>query len=361
MKNGLELNELAATVIQRASGKEDFLVPTSAMRFSVATGNSIHIALPNDREFGLSGNAENQVTDFLGIPRRFATKLGAELPDLLAHNLNTLGEHQPARRMLRTLSGEARAFLSDSYKRVDNEEVFDGLFPALLRLGAQVESCNVSEDYMHIQAIFNRAEGEIRVGDPVKYGVIISNSEIGRGALSIRPLIYRLVCRNGAIVADQTRRRAHVGGSYLENADLGWLALSSETQKLKVKAMVAELGEYLEALADEGRFQMTLARYKEVADQPIPADPTPVVESLAARYSLNKSESESALVALCESKDYTRWGLANAVTWIANSAATYDRSVELEAVGGTLMGLSQTAFKALAVMPRASEIETVNA
>jgi hypothetical protein len=361
MIKGFELNELAQTIVRHASGKEDFIAPSSALRFGVNPANQITVSLPNDRAFDLTTLAENQVGDFLGIPRRFAQRLSTEMPDLLAHNLNTLGGRTDSRRMLRTLDGVGRSFLSDSYKRVDNEEVFDGIFPSLMRLGAEVESCNVSDDYLHLQAVIHRMEGEIRVGDPVRYGVVISNSEVGRGSLSIRPILYRLRCLNGMVVADQARRRAHIGGSYLENADLGWLALTSETQKLKVKAMVAELGEYLESLATPERFEKTLGAYREVADQPLPADPTPVVESLAARYSLNKSESESALVALCESKDYTRWGLANAVTWIANDASSYDRAVELEAVGGTLMGLSQTAFKALAVMPRASEIEMANA
>lgn len=358
MKQGLELNEFAQTVRLHASGKEDFLAPASAMRFGL-TDNQIRVALPNDREFRLSDTAVGQTTEFLGIPRKFASRLQAEVPDLLLHNLNTLGGRSNSRRMLRTLDGVGRAFLSDSYRRVDNEEVFDGIFPSLMKLGAQIESCNVSEDYMHLQAVMHRVEGEIRKGDVVRYGVVITNSEIGRGALSVKPMLYRLVCTNGMVVADQARRRAHVGGSYLESEDMGWLALSTDTQQLKVKAMVAELGEYLTALASPERFQKTLDLYREVADQALPAEPTPVVESLAARYSLTAPERDSALIALAEGKDYTRWGLANAITYLANDTADYDRAVELESLGGTIMGLSPSAYRALAVMPKASEIEAV--
>jgi hypothetical protein len=360
MKQGLELNELSQTILRHASGKEDFLAPSSAMRFGLED-NRIRVSLPNDRDFSLSDTAISQTTEFLGIPRKFASKLQAEVPDLLLHNLNTLGGRSNARRMLRTLDGTGRAFLSDSYRRVDNEEVFDGIFPSLMKLGAHVESCNISDDYMHLQAVLHRVEGEIRKGDVVRYGVIITNSEIGKGALSIKPMLYRLVCTNGMVVADQTRRRAHVGGSYLESEDLGWMALSTETQKLKVRAMVAELGEYLEALSSPERFQKTLDLYRDVADQELPAEPTPVVESLAARYSLTVPERESALIALAEGKDYTRWGLSNAITYIANDAASYDRAVELETLGGTIMALTPNAYRALAVMPKAAEIETVHA
>ena len=40
---------------------------------------------------------------------------------------------------------------------------------------------------------------------------MISNSEVGLGAVSIQPLVYRLVCTNGMIVNDMGERRHHVG------------------------------------------------------------------------------------------------------------------------------------------------------
>lgn len=352
MIQGLTLQELAQTVVRHASGKEDFMAPANAPRYSLGEKNAIRVAL-GERDFGLTTGAEAQVEDFLGIPRRYATKLAGMAPELLVTNLNGLTERQgvSTRRMIRTLDGNARAFLSDTYKRVDNEEVFDGVYPVLEKLGASIESCNISDDYMHIQAILHRTEGEIRPGDVVKSGFVISNSEVGRGALTVRHLIFRLVCSNGMIRAEDTRRRTHVGGSYLQD-DLNWLALSTETQQLKVRAMVAELGEYMEAISTGERFEAALAQIREAADQPIPAEPKVVIESLGARYNLRAAEQDSALLALAESRDYTRWGLANATTWIANDASSYDRGVELEAVGGSIMALGRREYAALAHVDR---------
>jgi hypothetical protein len=45
----------------------------------------------------------------------------------------------------------------------------------------------------------------------VQAGVVISNSEVGQGTLSVQPLIYRLICRNGLIAADRAMRKTHVG------------------------------------------------------------------------------------------------------------------------------------------------------
>lgn len=41
---------------------------------------------------------------------------------------------------------------------------------------------------------------EVRKGDIVQAGVMISNSEVGLGAVSIQPLVYRLVCTNNSDV-----------------------------------------------------------------------------------------------------------------------------------------------------------------
>lgn len=354
MITGMTPTELVTTIMSHASGKEDLVAPAKDLRFSRSESGRIQLGVGDRDPLMMSQHASNQVRGFLGIPGRFASRLEQQFPDLLVHNFNTMIARTEGRRMVRTLDGNARAFMSDSYRRIDNELVFDGMYPVLDRLGAKIESANVSDDYMHLQATM-KIEGEIRKGDVVRYGVVIRNSEIGKGALSVSPMLYRLVCTNGMVVADQQRRRAHIGGSYLEAED-GWIALSSATQMLKTRAMIAELAEYLEAMASPTMFQKTLGTLRDVADQELPAEPTMVVESLAARYNLNKPESESALIALAESKDYSRWGLANAVTVLANSSGSYDRAVDLESLGGRIMQMGVKEYGDLARMPKGGEV-----
>jgi hypothetical protein len=340
--------------MEHASGKEDLVAPAKDIHFNRNDFGQVRLKV-GDHDIAMTHHATRQVTGYLGIPSRFASRLETDFPELLLQNFNTMIAKQEGRRMIRTLEGNARAFMSDSYRRIDNELVFDGMYPVLEKLGAKIESANVSDDYLHLQATM-KIEGEIRKGDVVRYGVAIRNSEIGKGALSVSPLIYRLACTNGMVIADQVRRRAHIGGSYLEAQD-GWVALSSATQMLKTRAMIAELAEYLEAMARPEMFEKSLNALRDVADQVLPADPTLVVESLAARYALNKPEAESALIALAESKDYSRWGLANAVTVLANSTESYDRAVDLETLGGRIMQMSQKDYGDLARMPKNNEVE----
>ena len=64
---------------------------------------------------------------------------------------------------------------------------------------------------MYIKAVNPRLQAEVSPGDIVQAGVIISNSEVGLGSVSIQPLIYRLVCSNGMVVNEAAARRNHVG------------------------------------------------------------------------------------------------------------------------------------------------------
>jgi hypothetical protein len=66
-----------------------------------------------------------------------------------------------------------------------------------------------------------------------------------------------------------------------------------------------------------------------------------------SRFSLTNDEKGSVLRALVEGGDLSVWGLANAVTIVAQEAPTYDRSTDLEAVGGQLLALPAVQMHAL--------------
>lgn len=63
---------------------------------------------------------------------------------------------------------------------------------------------------MYIKVVNERIQTEVVPGDIVQAGILISNSEVGMGSVSVKPLIYRLVCTNG-MVADVGVGKRHVG------------------------------------------------------------------------------------------------------------------------------------------------------
>jgi len=114
--------------------------------------------------------------------------------------------------MIRTLDHQARAFLSDRYRRLDNYQLASVVLETLSDLGEGIKiiSCELTEKRMYIKAINQRLELEVKQGDAVQAGICVSNSEIGLGSLSVEPLVYRLVCTNGLIARDFSTKKYHV-------------------------------------------------------------------------------------------------------------------------------------------------------
>lgn len=69
-----------------------------------------------------------------------------ERPDLLAYNANTWFKQENSQRMLRTLDGSARAYLSNRYRRIDNIDIAGVTLPILGGLpDIRFESCQITE------------------------------------------------------------------------------------------------------------------------------------------------------------------------------------------------------------------------
>ena len=98
-------------------------------------------------------------------------------------------------------------------------------------------SCEVTENKLHIKIVNHRLEMAVVPGDFVQAGVVISNSEVGLGAVSVQPLVYRLVCTNGMVVNDFGERRAHVGRAAKALED-SFSIYSDETMEAEDKAFM---------------------------------------------------------------------------------------------------------------------------
>ncbi len=59
-------------------------------------------------------------------------------------------------------------------------------------------SAEITEREFYLKAITPRLQAEVKPGDVVQAGVVISNSEVGHGTLKIEPLLYYLVCTSAS-------------------------------------------------------------------------------------------------------------------------------------------------------------------
>ncbi len=200
MKTGKTLTELAMELERQSQVKKDYISDTRVLEMTPA--GELTLANNGFQEFPVTDHAHSQIAARLDIPSKYYNRMRSVAPNLLAANVNEWFHSKPERRMVRTLDGNIRAFLSARYRRLDNFELAQAVLPVLAEMGegVQIVSSEMTQTRMYIKAINRRLELEVNKGDVVQAGICISNSEVGLGSLKVEPLVYRLVCLNGCAV-----------------------------------------------------------------------------------------------------------------------------------------------------------------
>ena len=350
MKQGTSLNALAATLLRQAQDERDYLVDTRALRFEAGAGGESKLTLMAEETeaFLVNDFTHRQIADRLGIPARYYDRMREENPELLGTNVNAWFAAKPEKRLLRTLDGTARAFLSDRYRRMDNAEVAESVLPIISELPeAEVISCELTQTKMYIKVVNRRLQLDVRPGDTVQAGFVLSNSEVGAGSVRVEPLVFRLVCSNGLIVPDYGQKRYHVGRAL--EAEESQAIYRDETLAADDAAFLMKVQDTVRLAVDQAKFAHLVNRLRDAAGEPLSGNPVSAVELLANRHSLTQDESGGVLRNLVTGGDFSRYGLLNAVTRTSQEVADYDRATELERLGGKIMTLDCKEWRELAV------------
>ncbi|MBI3654120.1 MAG: DUF932 domain-containing protein [Acidobacteria bacterium] len=344
MKTGKSLVELTAEIQRQTESKRDFVASTTALTLH-SNGHSEMKIDGVESSFAVTDLAHQQIADRLAIPQKYYNRLQKEQPALLDTNVNTLFQAGTDRRMVRTLDGKARAFLSDRYRRLDNFDLAEAVLPELVEKQLHFESCEITDRKIYLKVISPRTELEVKIGDPVQAGLVISNSEVGLGAVKVEPLIYRLVCTNGMIASDFAQRKYHVGRANDEEATE---LFRDETLAADDRAFWMKVVDTIRAALSADGFRRIVERLREATEQRITGNPVKSVEVLANRFRLNKDEQSSVLQHLIEGSSLSAYGLMNAVTRAAQDVESYDRATEMEAYGGQVITLSPNDWRVIA-------------
>ena len=168
MKTGKTLIQLAQELERQQNGKRDFIADTRELTLSVKSTDEV-ITVNDHGSFHVTDNTHKQMANRLGIPQKYYDRMRGEFPDLLENNVNYLFRNTPQRRMIRTLDGNARAFLSDRYRPLDNFDLAEAVLPVMQEAeGIKIISTELTDSRMYIKALFPKIESEIKVGDPVQ-------------------------------------------------------------------------------------------------------------------------------------------------------------------------------------------------
>jgi hypothetical protein len=349
MKTGRSLQELAVELDRQNKTKRDFVAPAKTIR----AGDMPNMITLNHYDGGERNASETftpnalfhrQIGETLGIPAKYYDRMRTERPSLLAENIGGWLGESDKRYMVRTLDGTARAFLSDRYRRIDNAQIAETVLPIVNEMpDARVESCEVTENRLYLKIVNPRLESEVTTGDVVQAGIIISNSEVGLGSVSVMPLIYRLICSNGMIAADKGMRKYHIGRQNEE----AWELFSNETLIADDKALMLKLADTVRSAVDEAKFAAIVDSLRDSLGAKITAPVQNVVELSARQFGLSDDEQESVLDHLIRGNELSAYGLGNAITRAAQDAESYDRSTELERIGWSVVTIDPQAWNQL--------------
>ena len=300
------------------------------------------------------------------MPTRFFDALMEERPNRLADLVNGLHADDPKKRLVRCLDNEIRAWLSNSYRVLDNLDIAFTCMEEAQKKNAQVFEADLSDRRMRIKfttqdvwdkidvtqrsgpqggwfagAIGNRdlmgktimgarIREELPGGPGTIHPVVTAlNSETGHGGFHIRIGLLLGMCFNVATL-ETVVSRVHLG----ERLEEGMF--SQETISAESKAIMLKARDAVRAAFDQNKFAAMVAKAKAAQADKLEA-PGAAIDNIIATGAVNEEQREALLMYFHRDYDPTRFGLAQAVSRLAQDLDEPDDAGELENLAGKII------------------------
>jgi hypothetical protein len=338
-----ELVPLFQELKRQRETRKDLIVDSRSLK-AVAEPERIVIDVPKYGGHPLTPWAHGQLAEKVQIPQKYYSRmLDAKNYRLLADNVNTWLPTED-KRMIRILDGKVRAILSDRYRVLDNYDLVFLALDEFAKAGAEVHKLNLTESHLFVKAVTPSLQEEVRPGDIVQGGLVLRNSEVGASRFAVEPFVLRLRCTNGLIVSEGYSR-VHLGRRK-EEGEFNW---SSETIYLENQTIWSAVRDVIRQTFDPASFESIIARLKSNAETPV-KEPVQAVSNVVTHIGLTEATKEILLKNFLEEKDYTQWGITNAITATARQLSSPEDQVELE-----------TKASDIALMPAGTFLEIIDA
>lgn len=396
-----ELADLAQALKDHQSRAVDVVVPASRIRMTDgmiavsdvepvidADGVSDVNGLYRPTRVGMEGIAQR-----LDIPVRYLRKCEEGARGLLDANVNGWSEHESnadRKFMLRLLrsdepsadavDGVVRAFLSDSYRTIDNFDVLLACLHGMKRAGIEdpliqadlterrmvvkvtapgiaVHAPELLKDYRNPFGDGERllgnwtpqrvaaAAGTEGMGykpgtEPIVFaGFQISNSETGGGAFRITPRLEVRVCRNGLTIVAEASKEIHLGAKL----DAGVIRWSDETRQANIGLVMAQTKDAVEAFLSPEYVGKKVSAMEKDAGIPVKASDAPeVIAQVSKTCGFTQAEQASILDFFMEGGQFTAGGVMQAVTAAAQTLSG-DDAFDMESQALKVLSLAGSA------------------
>jgi hypothetical protein len=370
-------DRLTTQVGEIARAAQDVRANTRAMRFEVARlyGGAEDLA-PRDRvvlvtpmgNLGINDIAHRQFADKVKIPVPYWNRLLEFYPEGLVDHANNWLSTEPETRLIRMLRpvteadrerstrqggtvANVRAVLSDRYRTIDNYHVLNTAMETAAERGLVVKEYNLEEARLFVKFVEASYRDRSNLIDPrnhrfisqrLGFGLTLKNSEVGLAGLSAEAYVLILTCINGLITMDKHQVR-HVGGRNAE--DESWMG--DDTKRLDDAATFLKLRDRMRELTSDEAQGRILNVMANAAGEPIVLDEKPIFEYLdgvGARFEMSEEERDILKEEVTHERavsslgpTLTRWTVSQGITATARRLDNYDRQVELESAGWTVL------------------------
>lgn len=357
MKQTMAIDVFSQEVNRQHEMMRDFYIPER----QIAVNPQGQILLPSNPEslaFGTRDVFEGQFARELGYPAPFFQTTKHQFPEQWAELVNAMLARRPKDRirMVRTLDNNARAYLSNSYARIDNWQIAETILRLARRHGDwQIVGHEITENRMYIKIMTNWAM-DIVPGKKVRIGFIVTNSELGDQSVSVRMLIEMEWCTNGAVreLSSKTSKIRHSGSATLPQFTNGAYLMSNNTRHIGEQYLMAQVDDMVNQTIDPKSFTTFVDNFRRgVADEiPMDAPLKSVIDVTAREYGILESETTSILHYLAAGGEFnqfglTRAGIVDAVTLAAQHVERYDDSIRLEEAGGKIIDMTPAKWQTI--------------
>lgn len=317
---------------------QDRIVAAKKLNFIPENGR-IKVQFPDSENTveGFHRHAIGQAAAKAEIPLAFIDRLmekGAWGADLVAENLNRIYHNgNGAKYLTRSVKGEVRGFLSDSYRRMDSRPILEAFVNGISNFGAVPVDGYALDTKVALKVVlpyvFEPADHEVMI-----FGAAFENSDFGNGAISVRSFVERLWCTNRAISTEDLRK-IHLGSRMSED-----LTFSERTYRLDTQTMASMVNDIVQNTLAPPNVKRYLDIVKQANEEKI--EPAKVMAYL--KKNLRKAEAENVIEAF-NSPDIemlpagqTKWRMSNAISWIANSKIEdEERKLDLMKIAGAVL------------------------
>lgn len=262
--------------------------------------------------FAVSDLAVSQFCQRLEIPVAYYRRLPSEMKAVVAnHDLARLNGHS---YLLRGKGEWIRAFLSADYVPYNNAQIAETTDTLLKQADVSVKSFVIEETHLFIKIVSEE------ITDPasgLKAGVMVGNSEVGMGSVSVEPFVFRLACTNDLVVTqEKSFKHAHIHFT---------------THELNRRMA--------EALSNAFRVaSSTMDTFLRTREEPV-ADPVKTIRELATKRDLSQKFTDQVVSRYQIEPEPNRFGVINAFTSAAQLLAPLQR-IEVERFAGALLTAS---------------------